>query len=78
MSLHVMGSCVAGQGDVNKILIDPSNTNKLYCSAQNGGIFKSTDAGNNWSIIHPDATTGFDIEFKPEDYNTIYASGSFL
>ena len=67
-----------GQGDVNKILIDPSNTNKLYCSAQNGGIFKSTDAGNNWSIIHPDATTGFDIEFKPEDYNTIYASGSLF
>lgn len=67
-----------GQGDVNKILIDPSNTNKLYSSAQNGGIFKSTDAGNNWSIIHPDATTGFDIEFKPEDYNTIYASGSLF
>lgn len=64
-----------GDGTVNKILIDPSNTSKMYCSAQNGGIFKSTDTGVNWSRIHPNANTGFDIEFKPGDYNTIYASG---
>ena len=62
-----------GDGTVNKILIDPSNTSKMYCSAQNGGIFKSTDTGVNWSRIHPNANTGFDIEFKPGDYNTIYA-----
>ncbi len=65
-----------GDGTVNKILIDPSNTSKMYCSAQNGGIFKSTDTGVNWSRIHPNANTGFDIEFKPGDYNTIYASGN--
>ena len=65
-----------GGGDVNKILIDPTNTNKMYCSAQYGGIFKSTDAGVSWSRIHSDANTGFDIEFKPDDYNTVYASGN--
>ena len=65
-----------GGGDINKILIDPTNTNKMYCSVQYGGIFKSTDAGVSWSRIHPEANTGFDIEFKPGDYNTVYASGS--
>ncbi|MGB0770535.1 MAG: VPS10 domain-containing protein, partial [Flavobacteriaceae bacterium] len=65
-----------GGGDVNKILIDPTDTNKMYCSAQYGGIFKSTDAGVSWSRIHSEANTGFDIEFKPGDYNTVYASGN--
>ena len=41
-----------------------------------GGIFKSTDAGVSWSRIHSEANTGFDIEFKPGDYNTVYASGN--
>ena len=48
----------------------------MYCSAQYGGIFKSTDAGVSWSRIHSEANTGFDIEFKPGDYNTVYASGN--
>ncbi len=65
-----------GSGSVNKILIDPTNTAKMYCSVQNGGIFKSTDGGVNWTTINAAATTGFDIEFKPGDTNTIYASGN--
>lgn len=64
-----------GQGYVNKILINPNTPSKMFCSAQNGGIFKSSDSGLNWTLIHPNATQGFDIEFKPGDYNTIYASG---
>ena len=64
-----------GNGSVNKILIDPSNTSKLYCSVEGGGIFKSTDAGVNWTLINQSASTGYDVEFKPGDTNTIYASG---
>lgn len=65
-----------GSGTVNKILIDPTNTNKMYCSVEGGGIFKSTDAGFNWTLIHGNATNGYDIEFKPGDTNVIYASGN--
>jgi len=64
-----------GSGNVNKIIIDPANSNKLYCSVQNGGIFKSINGGLNWTSINPFAVNGYDVEFKPGDSNTIYASG---
>jgi len=65
-----------GSGTVNKILIDPTNTNKMYASVEGGGIYKSVDAGLNWTIINSNVTNGYDIEFKPGDTNTIYASGN--
>ena len=64
-----------GAGTVNKILIDPTDTNKMYSSVT-GGIYKSLDAGLNWAIIHNNATIGYDVEFKPGDTNTIYATGN--
>ena len=63
-------------GNLNKILIDPNNTLKMYCTAEGEGIFKSIDGGVTWSIINASATNGYDIEFKPGDTNTIYASGN--
>lgn len=65
-----------GSGNVNKILIDPTNTNKMYCSVEGGGIYKSTNAGVTWTLINASATNGYDVEFKPGDTNTIYASGN--
>ena len=65
-----------GNGNVNKILIDPTNTNKMYCSVEGGGIYKSINGGVNWSIINASATNGYDVEFKPGNTNTIYASGN--
>ena len=65
-----------GEGIVNKILIDPTNTNNMYCTSEGGGIFKSVNGGSNWSLINPSATNGYDIEFKPGNTNTIYASGN--
>ncbi|MBV1887934.1 MAG: T9SS type A sorting domain-containing protein [Urechidicola sp.] len=65
-----------GNGRVNKILIDPTDVNKMYCSVESGGIFKSTNGGVDWSLINSSASNGYDIEFKPGDTNTIYASGN--
>jgi hypothetical protein len=62
-------------GSVNRILIDPTNTLKMYASS-GAGLYKSTDGGLNWTIINNGATVGYDVEFKPGDPNTIYASGS--
>jgi len=64
-----------GNGTVNKILIDPTNTSKMFCSTSSG-IYKSTDSGENWSLIHADANSGYDVEFKPGNTNIIYASGA--
>lgn len=65
-----------GNGVVNKIIIDALNPNKMYCSVQGGGLYKSVDSGVNWSKILPVVPTGYDVEFKPDGtYSTIYASG---
>ena len=67
-----------GNGDVNKILINPSNPNQLFCSTEYSRVFQSTDGGANWEKIHSDSSRGYDIEFKPGDTSTIYASGNLF
>jgi hypothetical protein len=45
------GSWSSGQGRVNYVCVDPSNPNTLYLGAPAGGIWKSTDAGVNWTPL---------------------------
>jgi len=64
-----------GNGVVNKILIDPTNNStKMYATSQGGGIFKSTNSGVSWTLVA--SGSGYDVEFKPGDPNTVYASGN--
>ena len=65
-----------GSGNVNKIIVDPNDTKKMYCSSEGGGLFKSIDTGVTWDRIAASAFNGYDVEFKPGDTNTIYASGN--
>ena len=65
-----------GNGDVNKILINPYYPNQLFCSTEYSGVFQSTDSGATWEKIHSESSRGYDIEFKPGNTNTIYASGN--
>lgn len=55
---------------IAKLLINPNNPNILF-AATSEGLFKTTNAGLDWTNI----LSGYfdDIEFKPGDYNTIYA-----
>jgi PKD repeat protein len=56
---------------IAKLLINPNSPNILY-AATTVGLFKTTDGGDNWTnILSGDID---DLEFKPFDYNTIYAS----
>jgi PKD repeat protein/photosystem II stability/assembly factor-like uncharacterized protein len=58
---------------IGRVQIDPSNSNTILCTASNG-IYRSTDAGATFAKVQ---TGGFvDMEFKPGDSNTIYASGT--
>jgi len=41
----------SGQGRINAIAVDPSNSNTYYVGAPAGGIWKSTDAGVNWQPL---------------------------
>ena len=45
------GSWSSGQGRVNVVYQDPNNANTLYIGAPAGGIWKSTDAGINWTPL---------------------------
>lgn len=40
-----------GQGRVNTVAVDPSNPDTFYVGTPAGGIWKSTDAGVNWTPL---------------------------
>ncbi|MEO5644697.1 MAG: PKD domain-containing protein [Bacteroidia bacterium] len=60
---------------IGRLLIDPANSNILYAGTSSG-IYKTYDAGINWYRVSSSNT--FDMEFKPGDPNTIYASRTGL
>jgi hypothetical protein len=63
----------AGPSVTKKVLVHPSNSNIVFCTANNG-IFRSTNAGTNWTQVHAESKE--DIEFNPANANIMYASGS--
>ncbi|MFH1119214.1 MAG: GEVED domain-containing protein [Bacteroidota bacterium] len=56
---------------INRLLVDPSNSNILY-AATTSGVYKTTDAGANWSLIY--VTQFSDMEFQPGTPTTIFGS----
>lgn len=56
---------------VNRLLVHPSNNNTLYAATTNG-LYKTTDGGNNWILLTSNAY--IDLELKPGDPSTMYAS----
>jgi hypothetical protein len=64
----------SGQGRVNAITVDPSNEDTYYVGAPAGGIWKSTDAGVNWTpltdYLPQIGVSG--IAVHPTDPKTIY------
>lgn len=56
---------------VNRMVINPTNTNKLI-AATNNGIYVTTDGGANWNRTLTNNCK--DIKLKPNDPNTVYAT----
>lgn len=65
-----------------RLLIDPENTSILFALV-NKYVYRTMDGGENWEIIFNQLTIPgwwdknkylIDIEFKPNDHNTIYIS----
>lgn len=65
----------AGSSRVRRVLINPDNPELMYACSQNSGIYRSVNAGLDWTKVAND-DRGYDIVFKPGDYNTIFASGN--
>jgi photosystem II stability/assembly factor-like uncharacterized protein len=66
----------AGTATVNKILLHPTDPNIMFATSDVNGIYGSTNGGTTWNNLINGENRGYDIEFKPGDPNTVYASGS--
>ncbi len=68
-----------GVGAVHSLLVNPENRNIIYAGTNGGGLWKTTDAGNNWINLTDDyPILGVkDIIFAPNDTSTIYIATGF-
>lgn len=74
---------------VRKLLIDDQNPNILYALADRK-LYRTTNAGNTWEVIFDDLDINnvthwasgeanlIDIEFKPNDHNTLFISSTAI
>ncbi len=58
---------------IYRLLINPNNP-QLLLAATSNGIFQTTNAALNWTKVS--VNTVRDMEYKPNDPNTVYASGN--
>lgn len=64
-------------GEVEALVIDPSNPDVVYAGTWLGGVFKSTDGGRTWSHASDGlATSGLALAVDPRFPETLYA-GTF-
>jgi photosystem II stability/assembly factor-like uncharacterized protein len=71
--IGVLATCVLA------LLVDPQNSANLYAAFQDGGVFKSTDAGATWNAansgLSPDSpfNTVVALAIDPSNPKTLYA-----
>jgi photosystem II stability/assembly factor-like uncharacterized protein len=69
---------------IAELEVHPANTDIIYAAVSGGlyskspdrGIYKSTDAGGNWSkvLFLSDSTSAIDVAIDPNDVNIVYAA----
>ena len=52
-------------------------TPSILLAATSAGIYRTTNSGANWTLVQS-TNRFYDMEFKPGDPNTVYASGSVI
>ena len=65
-----------GNSLVNRILIHPERPDTIFAASQRSGLYRSIDGGESWTRAVPNEGAGYDFEFQPGNYQTVYASGS--
>jgi photosystem II stability/assembly factor-like uncharacterized protein len=58
---------------IRRLIINPTNP-QILMAATNGGIYRTTNAGTNWTQVS--TINCYDMEFKPSDANTVYAGSN--
>ncbi len=61
-------------GYVLEVVIDPTDTETVYCGTSQQGIFKSIDGGATWARLPSPLTDVRAIAVDPEDAQIVYAS----
>lgn len=66
-----------GVGRITSVAVHPANESVIYVSSPGGGIWKSTNAGANWTPLVDFTSSSwmnvFHITIDPSNQNTIYA-----
>jgi photosystem II stability/assembly factor-like uncharacterized protein len=66
-----------GMGDVTVgMLARPESNIRMILAATNSGIYKSLDAGENWTKTSPDNSEFKDIQFRPGSSTIAYAASN--
>lgn len=81
----VLSFSVSENVKLNRIVIDPQNPDILYALVK-GKVYRTLNAGSNWEVIFNQLSYEplfwntnkhlLDIEFKPNDPNTVYISSN--
>ncbi len=71
-------SRIGGGGYLLNTVFSPSAPNVIYCNSDVGGIFKSTDGGKSWKMIHGTVHPAFyfvrGIDVDPRDSDIVLAA----
>ncbi|MBL7917189.1 MAG: hypothetical protein JNM96_02255, partial [Bacteroidia bacterium] len=57
---------------IRRLIIHPTNP-QILIAATNGGVYRTNNAAVSWTLETSNMNT-YDVEFKPGDPNTVYAS----
>ncbi len=64
-------------GQISRILINPTNSNIIFITAGNG-IHRTLDGGITWTAVYPTQNIPIeDIKYHPTNTNIMYATSSF-
>jgi photosystem II stability/assembly factor-like uncharacterized protein len=71
-------TAVTWQTNIYSIDIALSNSNILYAGGESGGLWKTTDKGQNWELLTLNVLHGAfgTVKIHPTDPNTVYAGTS--
>ena len=67
---------VADYKMVYKILLDPNDDNHLIASTSYG-VYETTNAAADWTLINSSTDILIDLEAKPGDFSTLYGSSKY-
>jgi photosystem II stability/assembly factor-like uncharacterized protein len=75
LSGKAMASIGPLEGIVLCLAIDPNDTDTIYAGTYGGGIFKTTDGGENWSEVNVGITNRYinALAIDPKNSKTVYA-----